>query len=74
MKKILLLMSLFVAFGLAVNAQYYYMPYVNAGQNPGNINQDAEYPVAGGIPAGWTSIQAGSAATPAWSSINTVPF
>ena len=29
---------------MAASAQYYYVPYTNAGINPGNLNKDAEYP------------------------------
>jgi hypothetical protein len=69
------LFFLFVmAIGLSLSAQYYYMPYINAGQNPGNLNQDNEYPVGGGIPAGWITILGGSQVSPAWSPIQTIPF
>ena len=63
MKKILL--SLFAAFSmLAVSAQFYYIPHEAANQNPGNINKDVEYPVGGGISAGWTSLFAGAQTNP----------
>ncbi len=55
-------------------AQYYYLPFVGAGTNPGSLNTDDEYPVGGGLTSGWTSIHAGSAATAAWSSVATIPF
>src|SRR5687767_12686617 len=73
MKKALLsaVLCLFVMTGYS---QYYYIPFQNAGTNPGNLNLDSEYPVGGGLPAGWTSIHAGSAASPAWSSTQTIPF
>ena len=63
-----------MCFALAVNAQYYYFPHINAGQNPGGLNTDDEYPVGGGQPAGWTSIHPGSATTPQWSTTVTIPF
>jgi hypothetical protein len=58
---------------MGASAQYYYVPFLNAGTNPGGLNTDDEYPVAGGIPAGWTTIRAYSA-TPAWSTTQTLPF
>ena len=74
MKKIYLMLSAVLLCAFA-NAQYFYLPFTNSpGQNPGGLNTDAEYPVGGGIPAGWTSIHAGNAATPAWSTTATCPF
>lgn len=49
------------------------MPNPNANANPGGLNADPEYPVGGGIAAGWTTIQAMSA-TPVWSVVQTIPF
>ena len=73
MKKLIL--SLFTILAVsAASAQYYYAPYSNAGKNPGNLNKDAEYPVGGGISAGWTNILAGNQASPAWSSRQKLPF
>jgi hypothetical protein len=69
--------KLLAALLLLVNiasAQYYYLPFVGAGTNPGGVNNDNEYPVGGGLTTGWTSIHPGSAATPAWSTIATIPF
>jgi hypothetical protein len=74
MKKIYALLA---ALGLTVGAaqaQYYSVPYVGANTNPGGINTDTEYPVAGGLDASWASIQAGAAGTPAWSTTNSIPF
>lgn len=56
------------------NAQYYIIPFINAGENPGGLNTDPEYPLAGGQNPGWTTIQNGAAATPAWSSVANIPF
>ncbi len=53
-------------------SQYYYVPHKNAGQNPGNLNQDDEYPVGGGLSTTWTTIQGPSAS--AWSTNQTIPF
>lgn len=74
MKKIYALLAALVITIGAAQAQYYYVPFANAGTNPGGLNNDGEYPVGGGLDASWTSIQAGTATTPAWSSISTIPF
>jgi hypothetical protein len=72
MKKIIFT---FLLAGIAMfaSAQYYYLPYINAGTNPGGLNNDNEFPVAGGLPAGWATIQ-GTSATPVWSPTQTIPF
>lgn len=54
-------------------AQYYQIPYPNAGQNPGGLNTEDEYPVGGGIPAGWATTF-GPAPNPTWSTAQTLPF
>ncbi|MFN0200375.1 MAG: T9SS type A sorting domain-containing protein [Bacteroidia bacterium] len=72
-KKFLTLLCFLLATSL-LHAQYFYVPHVNAGQNPGGLNADNEYPVGGGQPAGWTSINAGNAATPVWTPAQTLPF
>jgi hypothetical protein len=73
MKKLILSFFTFMLV-TAASAQYYYVPYTNAGINPGNLNKDAEYPVGGGISAGWSNILAGNQATPIWSSRQKLPF
>lgn len=73
MKKIVLTLVAFISV-FALSAQYYYVPYSNVGMNPGNLNNDAEYPVGGGISAGWTNILAGHQASAAWSAKKTLPF
>jgi hypothetical protein len=56
-------------------SQYYYIPNIDAGTNPGGLNTDGEYPVGGGLPAGWTSILSGPLTTmPAWSPVQNIPF
>lgn len=73
MKKITLAFALLVSV-VCVQAQYYYLPFTNnPGQNPGNLNNDDEYPVGGGLDASWTTIRS-SSATPAWSISQTIPF
>lgn len=73
MKKILLsaMLSCVAWTGFS---QYYYIPNIGAGINPAGLNTDDEYPSGGGQPAGWTHILLGSAATPVWSSNQTLPF
>lgn len=56
-----------------LSAQYYYLPSTANG-NPGGINTDSEYPVGGGLATSWTTISTAPAATPAWSSTQTLPF
>jgi len=74
MKKLLLLLFVTVCLSGLVQAQYYYLPFTNnPGQNPGGLNNDNEYPVGGGLPAGWATIQTFSA-SPVWSSNQTIPF
>ncbi len=67
----LLSMILLCSFGMF--AQYYQIPFPSAGQNPGGLNNDDEYPVGGGIPAGWATVL-GPSANPTWSTTQTVPF
>jgi len=74
MKKILTLLVA-ASISLAASAQYYYIPYISAGSNPGSISTDAEYPVGGGLPAGWTTnLVSPPNASPVWSGPQTIPF
>jgi hypothetical protein len=69
--------TLILAFMMAVSAafsQYYYLPFLNAGTNPGGINTDAEYPNGGGLDPSWTMILGGPQTSPTWSSSQTIPF
>ncbi|GBL36305.1 hypothetical protein EMGBS15_19000 [Filimonas sp.] len=70
MKKIFLLLGLTIGSFLT-QAQYWQLPNISIGQNPGGLNTDIEEPI-GGV-TGWTSIQATSA-TPVWSATQTLPF
>ncbi len=56
-----------------LSAQYYYLPSTANG-NPGGLNTDSEYPVGGGLATSWTAISTAPAATPAWSTTQTLPF
>lgn len=71
MKKLLTLLALSCA--LTGFSQYYVLPNINAGTNPGGLNTDAEFPVGGGLPAGWSNVLS-SSASPIWSSSQTLPF
>ncbi|MDX2248598.1 MAG: T9SS type A sorting domain-containing protein [Bacteroidia bacterium] len=73
MKKILLTLSM-VFFFLMGYSQYYYIPYVDAGINPGGINTFDELPVGAGLDPSWTVIHEGAAAAPAWTPILNMPF
>jgi hypothetical protein len=72
MKKLLLL-TFVIVFAVAAQAQYYYIPAVNTGSNPGGLNNDDEYPLGGGLDPAWTLVQ-GPSASPVWSSVQTLPF
>ena len=54
--------------------QYYYTP--NSTQsNPGGLNTDSEYPsTSASFATGWSIILPGGNVSPAWSSIETIPF
>ena len=76
MKKLYAFIAAFVMSLSVANAQYYYLPYPNAGTNPGGLNTDNEYPFGGvGAPTGWTNISSSPTnVTPVWSSNQTIPF
>lgn len=74
MKKILLSVVALSSM-LVADAQGYYYFKDSTGLNPGNVNtEQTEFPVGGGIGAGWTTILGGSNATPAASPSQTIPF
>ena len=72
MKKISLLF-----FGVLISvmsfSQYYYIPELSPGQNPGGLNTENEYPLGSGLSTSWTTILDG-VTTPTWSSNQTIPF
>ncbi len=61
MKKLFTLLFIVLCVNIA-NAQYYYLPYLSAGENPKGLNTDIEQP---GL-ADWTVV-ATTSATPVWS-------
>ncbi|HMN33676.1 MAG TPA: T9SS type A sorting domain-containing protein [Chitinophagaceae bacterium] len=67
------LFALAILCSFSLYAQYYQIPYPSIGQNPGGLNTEDEYPVGGGIPAGWTTLL-GPNANPTWSNTATIPF
>ena len=73
MKKLLYILFVFLLSQKA-EAQYYYIPFVNAGQNPGNLNSDPEFPFGGGMATGWTNLLGPTNATPVWSAVKNIPF
>ena len=68
MKKVLLLVCC-LSFAFFANAQYWQIPNASAGQNPGDLNNDAEQP----SPAGWTALS-NTTAAPTWSAPSAIPF
>ncbi len=70
MKRTITLLTAMIFAALSGYAQYYYIPNLAPGMNPGGLNNDIEQPGA----AGWTVIKTGGNASPAWSSNATVPF
>lgn len=72
MKKLLQTLS-FVLIGATAFGQYYQLPAVGAGTNPGGLNTDTEEPSGALTPLGWTVILASTTAD-AWSPNQTIPF
>jgi hypothetical protein len=57
------------------SAQYYIVPFFNAGTNPGGFNTDQEVPA--GQLSGWSTLLTGTALTvnaPVWTPMQTLPF
>ncbi|MEZ4825885.1 MAG: T9SS type A sorting domain-containing protein [Bacteroidia bacterium] len=73
MRKIFLTLTL-VFFAYMGYSQYYYIPYIHAGTNPGGLNTLDELPVGAGLDPSWTIIQEGAAVSPAWTPIINMPF
>lgn len=73
MNKNTTLLGILLLACLSLRAQYYQIPYPNANMNPGGLNTDLEFPVGGGLPAGWATTF-GPAAVPTWSAVQTIPF
>jgi hypothetical protein len=73
MKKLYLILTAFLFLGV-LDAQYYYIPYLKEGKNPGDLNKDNEYPPGGGLPTGWTTILTGPMPSGTWTSVRPIPF
>lgn len=74
MKKIYSLLFAVLCTLQVANAQYYYLPFINEGTNPGGLNTDPEYPVGGGLPTTWTTVLTSPATTPLWSPVQNIGF
>ncbi len=74
MKKILFTLLVMFFTSITVFSQYYYLPSINAGQNPGGLNTDAEYPNGSGLDASWSLVLSGNQSTPTWSTTQSIPF
>ncbi len=74
MKKLLLIAGLLCGVHFS-NAQYFNIPFANAGGNPGGVNPDGENPYPSANNVGWNAIWNGDAtATPTYLSEQTIPF
>lgn len=75
MKKFYLVLALCLSATFGFSQGYYLLPSVDAGFNPGNLNNDPEQPEAflSGNNLGWTTVLS-SNANDEWSAVQTVPF
>ena len=65
------LLLLFVLSFNLTQAQYYYLPFIDAGENPKGLNTDIEQ----GTTTGWVNVTSTVTPTsPKWSSTVTIPF
>ncbi|MCB9261946.1 MAG: Omp28-related outer membrane protein [Flavobacteriales bacterium] len=70
MKKFTLIL-LALSLSIVGKSQYYILDW-ELGQNPGNLNNDPEYPVGGGLPNTWTTVMTGPVT--GWSGDINIPF
>lgn len=73
MKKLILTLIAVISFS-GLSAQYFQLSYLSGSKNPDGLNNDAEFPVGGGISAGWTNILAGNQVSAKWSTRRKLPF
>ena len=74
MKKILLSLVMLGSASLS-QAQYFSIPFLNAGKNPGGVNADGENPYPSAANVGWSNVWNGDAtATPTYATEQTLPF
>ena len=74
MKKILLSLVMLGSASLS-QAQYFSVPYLNAGKNPGGVNPDGENPYPSTANVGWNAIWNGDAtSTTDYAAEQTLPF
>lgn len=66
-----------VMLGTAIlsQAQYFSIPFLNAGKNPGGVNPDGENPYPSAVNVGWSNVWNGDAtSTPVYATEQTLPF
>ena len=73
MKRLSAVFTILCLSATMVFAQYYYLPYLDFPGNPGGLNTGDEATIST-LDGSWTSIHAGSASTPAWTSAQSIPF
>ncbi|UTW68136.1 T9SS type A sorting domain-containing protein [bacterium SCSIO 12643] len=73
MKKIFTLLSVVLISG-ALSAQYYQLPFINAGQNPGGLNTDEDQTAAYMLANSTGYTQVLNSGDTDWSSAQTLPF
>ena len=54
-------------------AQYWYVPHIDAGENPGGLNTTDEFPLGGGLSSVWSSIL-GPSTSATYSGPQSMPF
>ncbi|HEY1047421.1 MAG TPA: hypothetical protein VGF79_13325, partial [Bacteroidia bacterium] len=73
MKKLILTLITVISIS-TLSAQYFQLSYLSGSNNPGGLNKDTEFPISGGISAGWTNILAGNQVSAKWSARKKMPF
>ena len=73
MKRIFTLLSVMLITG-ALSAQYYQLPFIDAGQNPGGLNQDVDQTAASMVAANIGYTQVLFTGDTDWSGPQTIPF
>ena len=73
MKRLSAVFTIVCLSATMVFAQYYYLPHLDFPGNPGGLNTGDEATISN-LDGSWTSIHAGSASTPAWTSTQSIPF
>ncbi|MBL0333522.1 MAG: T9SS type A sorting domain-containing protein [Chlorobiota bacterium] len=76
MRKLLLIAVIgLISTRVFAQVEYYQMPFLNAGTNPGGLNNESENPYSAQTPiAGWTVVLDGANGDPVWSPEQTLPI